>query len=68
MAISVNGAGVRFSSRFIPRMGLRPRRLTETANNVELRDLRIAFTTVICTFESLKKSNCSFSKCVILPV
>jgi len=35
---------------------------SDTASRVEFIDLKVDFTTVICSFESLKKSICSFSK------
>ena len=39
---------------------------SDTIKNVELTDIGGVFTTVICSFESLKKSNYMFSKCVNL--
>jgi hypothetical protein len=41
----------------------RKRLLIFRYRKVELMDLRSVFTTVICSFESFKKSNWSFSKC-----
>jgi len=46
----------------------RKRLLIFRYRKVELMDLRSVFTTVICSFESFKKSNWSFSKCEILSV